>query len=168
MRSRVSFWLGGVFALVAAAACVSAQAQTVSPSLGGGPSSSVGGSSVGSSTAEAPNTGPTPTAAPTAAPTATPALPPAWVATSAGCRLWAQNPLSGISVTWTGQCPDNIASGDGVATWKWDDKTEKYEGSMVNGRAQGRGVNTLSDGSSYEGDWVDGHGAGKGVFKSRP
>ena len=60
---------------------------------------------------------------------------------------------------WTGPCTDGIAHGWGSAAGSnW-----RYEGAARDGKAQGRGTVTWSDGAFYEGDFVAGKRTGQGV-----
>ena len=60
---------------------------------------------------------------------------------------------------WTGPCADGQAYGEGRAAGSnW-----RYEGAARDGKAQGRGTVTRSDGASYEGDFVDGKEHGQGT-----
>lgn len=121
-----------------------------------------------------------------ALPTVLPAQESRWIADKNGCRIANLAPQEGESVDWTGDCRQGLAHGDGTLTWSTAGVvTEIYQGSMVDGYAEGRGKLWRrggayvgewkrsmqhgrgryedEDGSWYQGEWADGvpHGAGK-------
>ena len=61
------------------------------------------------------------------------------------CGLWESSPYKAISVTWTGQCKDGWATGEGLATFKYDfqasgqnvEMLSYASGSYQNGKAHG-------------------------------
>lgn len=66
--------------------------------------------------------------------------PPAWVADrNTGCKLWSQSSPPGETVTWSGQCKDGLASGEGEAKWSLDGTVrETNKVRLVKGRAEGQ------------------------------
>jgi hypothetical protein len=109
-----------------------------------------------------------------------------WITDKKGCRIANLAPQDGESVEWTGACRQGLAYGDGTLTWSMAGVvTEIYQGSMVDGYAEGqgklwrrggayvgewkrsmqhgRGRYEDEDGSWYQGEWAEGvpHGAGK-------
>ncbi|MBN1364891.1 MAG: hypothetical protein JW976_08825 [Syntrophaceae bacterium] len=53
-----------------------------------------------------------------------------------------------------------------IETYPFADGT-KYEGSIVNGKPNGRGTYTWANGSKYDGEFVDGKISGKGTYTCR-
>lgn len=90
----------------------------------------------------------------------------AWVADSrTGCKLWGYAPQPDRTVTWSGSCPDGYASGRGVAVWSIDGKPlERYEGDMLGGTYQGKGLYVWDNGERYSGDWAKGLQQGHGTY----
>jgi hypothetical protein len=87
-----------------------------------------------------------------------------WIMTEA---IWDDGrPQPNEYVTWSGGHDNNgFASGPGVLQWNIDGKpANRYEGSLVKGKINGKGVAHFANGNRYEGDWVDGRRTGKGVF----
>src|SRR5262249_21385844 len=71
---------------------------------------------------------------------------------------------AGETVSWSGGCgADGRTTGQGVAERTADGKVDRYEGDLVAGRANGRGVATNSNGSRYEGEFRDNKPHGRGV-----
>jgi hypothetical protein len=64
---------------------------------------------------------------------------------------------------YEGDIVDGNANGKGVATWS---NGRSYDGDWVDDKKNGKGVFTWADGRSYDGDWVDDKINGKGVFTS--
>ena len=82
-----------------------------------------------------------------------------------GCKVLNSNPQPNESITWSGNCRDGYADGQGVLQWFKDGKAgSRYEGNMVNGRSNGKGINTYESGNRYDGDWVDGRRSGNGTM----
>lgn len=73
--------------------------------------------------------------------TSTPALAESWVAdASTGCGIWSEEASSKDSATWSGNCVDGKASGNGTLEWFQDGKSVgTYEGDMRDGRLDGFG-----------------------------
>jgi len=89
-----------------------------------------------------------------------------WIADArTGCRIWAISLQPGLSALWSGGCEDGRATGEGVLQWSVAGRqTERYEGSLVGGRPQGRGSYTWADGEWYVGDYLDGRRHGRGAY----
>lgn len=45
------------------------------------------------------------------------AVEPNWIITDKGCKVWNPNPQPNESVTWSGECVDGKANGNGILTW---------------------------------------------------
>lgn len=89
---------------------------------------------------------------------------------STGCRIWSISLQPGLSVSWSGGCEGGIASGEGVLQWSFSGRpTERYEGTMREGRPHGRGSYSWPDGEWYLGEYLAGrrHGRGFYFFRSR-
>ena len=82
-----------------------------------------------------------------------------------GCKVWKPNLQPSESVTWSGNCADGYASGNGTARWSSGGKELlTYEGAFQAGVLQGKGVMTAAGGDRYEGNYKDGKRDGHGVY----
>jgi hypothetical protein len=85
-----------------------------------------------------------------------------------GCEVWNATPKGKEVISWSGGCRDGKVSGTGALVWVTDGKlTGRFEGDMVEGKAQGRGKADfwLKDGfAHYEGELKDSDLRGKGVL----
>jgi len=91
-----------------------------------------------------------------AAQTEKPAAPDWITASNQPCKIWNPQPQPNESVTWTGECKDGLASGQGVLAWTEDGKPDvRYEGQYANGKRNGHGVMITPDGKRIEGNWVN-------------
>ncbi|MDT8900112.1 hypothetical protein [Anaeroselena agilis] len=88
-----------------------------------------------------------------------------WSLTDNGYKIWNPCPQPNETVTWSsGADEEKYATGKGVIQWFEDGKPVMgYEGDVVKGKANGKGIATWPDGDRYEGDFVDGNMTGKGV-----
>ena len=81
------------------------------------------------------------------------------IANQPGCYTWNPNPQPEETVTWSGGCVDNKASGKGKRAWRFRKdgqwKTSSGEGEIRNDKMQGHWVSQLSDGSIWEGSYTD-------------
>jgi hypothetical protein len=78
----------------------------------------------------------------------------AWIADKSGCKVANPFPQSGESITWSGQCKNGTADGEGILQWYVDgNATDRYEGTLVDGWAEGKGTLTRADGGRYAGEW---------------
>lgn len=78
-----------------------------------------------------------------------------WIADKRGCKVANPSPQPDETITWSGPCKDGFADGDGVLTFYLAGKQHsRYEGTLKQGWAEGRGVLQLPDGSKYRGEWV--------------
>jgi hypothetical protein len=82
---------------------------------------------------------------------------PDWITvTNQPCKVWNPAPQPNESVTWSGECMDGYASGEGVLRWEVDGKLDAtYEGRYANGKRHGHGVLILADGRRIEGEWFN-------------
>ncbi len=90
-----------------------------------------------------------------------------WIAdTRTYCLVWNENPQSDQRVLWSGKCAvADIAEGPGVVQWiLHGEKSDRFEGSLVNGRRQGKGTMQWADGGRYDGAWRNDMRAGRGVM----
>lgn len=85
-----------------------------------------------------------------------------------GCLVWNASPQVEETVTWSGPCQDNRASGEGELIWRFPGNEDHYVGYMRNGKRHGQGKAVSPQGDRYEGNWVDGklHGHGAAVSLS--
>ncbi len=90
---------------------------------------------------------------------------PEWIADAKGCKVANLSPKQGESVTWSGGCTKGLANGEGMLTWfESGVKTEVYEGTMVDGYAEGRGK-LLGAGSTYIGEFKQSRQHGRGRYE---
>ena len=81
------------------------------------------------------------------------------------CQLYhSYNPVAGETVTWSGDCVDGKAHGEGRYVWRVNRDIYTYEGQMRAGKRDGKGIYTWADGSRYEGQWRDNRMHGQGTF----
>ncbi|UCD69463.1 MAG: hypothetical protein JSW48_05145 [Betaproteobacteria bacterium] len=114
----------------------------------------------------------------------------ATIADANGCKVYNPMPQEEESISWTGECRDGFAHGQGVLDWFIDDRLEeRYEGELKMGWADGEGTyvsrrgvrykgewkNSLQDGngtiqnpdgSIYKGEWKEGKPHGRGTYRS--
>ena|SRR5437016_5111697 len=82
---------------------------------------------------------------------------------TSGCRIPNPNPQENEAVTWSGDCQNGIAEGRGVLQWfAHAAPTDRYEGELHEGKANGHGVLTTRTGDRYDGEWRDGKANGLG------
>lgn len=67
-----------------------------------------------------------------------------------------------ISGTYTGECKNGLANGEGASIGE-----DRYTGTFKNGLPDGKGKYVFSNGDIYQGYWKDGHKDGKGKFTFR-
>ena len=86
--------------------------------------------------------------------TDTPAHPDWITATNQPCKIWNPEPQPNESVTWSGECKDGYASGEGVLRWTLNGKPDvEFTGRYANGKRNGHGVIATPDGKRMEGEW---------------
>lgn len=78
--------------------------------------------------------------------------------TTAECKVL----LKEISGSYTGDCKDGLADGQGIAQG-----TDRYEGSFSKGLPHGKGTYTYKNGDIFKGEWKHGFKNGKGKLKYR-
>lgn len=86
-----------------------------------------------------------------------------------GCAVWHGHPSppANWSIAWSGDCENGRGTGQGILLILADGKeTARYEGALVNGKPQGRGVFIKANGDSYQGDFDKGKFDGKGILIS--
>ena len=116
-------------------------------------------------TPETQETAETPAAtASTAAATASPAPSGAdWSITEdQPCEVWNYGNRDYEPFTWSGSCEEGKASGDGRLVFRGGEGV--YEGSMLAGKMDGRGVLDWANGFRYEGELRDGKQHGYGIL----
>lgn len=94
-------------------------------------------------------------------------LGPRWAVTeNQPCQVY--NPhdrsLNPITVTWSGECADGRATGEGQLVWRINDLAHSYTGRMRDGRRHGRGAYAWANGNRYEGQWRAGRRHGRGIM----
>jgi hypothetical protein len=93
---------------------------------------------------------------------------PGWIADArTDCRVWNRNPEPDpkTTISWSGACANGLAQGRGVLQWFVDGKPDqRYEGAFRDGKENGRGVLTYTDGSRYVGEYRDGKFNGRGTY----
>jgi hypothetical protein len=86
-----------------------------------------------------------------------------WIADKRGCKVANPFPRPGESITWSGECKNGFAHGEGVLQWFVNGKADdRYEGNLASGWAEGQGVLTKADGTKYAGNWKDSMQSGTG------
>ncbi|MCI5222155.1 MAG: hypothetical protein D3924_05665 [Candidatus Electrothrix sp. AR4] len=107
------------------------------------------------------------------------------------CQVWDSDPKPNQSITWSGECENGKADGEGVARWYEKNKEIgsiqgvmkegrcqgecfvriavgkqqiKYVGQLEDNNLHGKGTFTWPDGNEYSGDWLQGKRHGKGRF----
>ncbi len=89
-----------------------------------------------------------------------------WIADAKGCKVANISPKQGESISWSGDCHNGLANGEGTLTWfESGIKTEVYEGTMVDGYAEGRGK-LHGAGSVYIGEWKKSRQHGRGRYEA--
>lgn len=92
-----------------------------------------------------------------------------WIADKfSGCQVWNESPEQGESMSWSGACLNNKATGSGIMEFNRVSgnrvvTTSTFEGEFLEGKKHGKGTLTWANGDRYEGDWVDNKMQGKGT-----
>jgi hypothetical protein len=90
-----------------------------------------------------------------------------WIADKRGCKVANPFPRAGESITWSGECKNGFAHGEGVLQWYLNGKEDdRYEGNLELGWAEGRGVLYRGDGGKYDGEWKDSLQQGNGRYEA--
>ena len=89
-----------------------------------------------------------------------------WFVTKEGPKIWNANPQPNETASWSGAADaQGYAAGKGVLKWFVDGKIEQtYEGMMLRGKFNGKGILTYANGVRYDGDFVDDNYNGKGIL----
>lgn len=88
-----------------------------------------------------------------------------WITDPRGCKVSNVAPQEGETITWSGECKNGFAHGEGTLTWfEKGVKVETYNGTMVKGYAEGRGRLVRGSGV-YVGEWLKSQQHGKGRFE---
>ena len=86
-----------------------------------------------------------------------------WIADKRGCKVANPFPQPDESITWSGACKDGFADGEGVLTFLLSGREHsRFTGTLVLGRAQGKGVLEFPDGGRYNGQWAHSQENGQG------
>ncbi|SMF36879.1 Uncharacterized conserved protein [Azospirillum oryzae] len=73
------------------------------------------------------------------------------------CRVWDQYPDRRKTIRWSGACPGGWGNGPGVLSWSYDGRYDgQVEGTLVDGRLEGRARVTWRDGRRLDGNFRDG------------
>lgn len=77
-----------------------------------------------------------------------------WIEDERGCKVANPYPQPGETITWSGECKDGYANGQGVLIFFIDgEQHSRYEGNLDMGWAEGRGTLQFPDGGTYSGEW---------------
>jgi len=88
-----------------------------------------------------------------------------WISDSDGCKVWNPQPKPKESVTWSGECRDGYAEGEGILQWMHDGKFgSRFEGTLARGKPTGKGSFFTGNGALFDGNFVEGEPSGKGVM----
>ena len=94
----------------------------------------------------------------------TPCQSGSWLMDSAaGCRMWDCHPAPEDTAIWTGVCRGGVKVGRGMVQWfEHGRPIDRFEGTFVAGRREGRGRYVWNDTDWYEGSYGDDlpHGPG--------
>jgi hypothetical protein len=86
-----------------------------------------------------------------------------WTKTDSGCFVWDQDVQANETASWEGDCTSGFAEGAGTEVLRANGNVARYEGTMHNGKHDGRGVETWANGIRYVGNFRDGKISGHGV-----
>ena len=88
-----------------------------------------------------------------------------WFSTDkSDCKVWNPHPQPNETVSWTGNCSNGKANGNGALTWKSNTGIQKYVGQIRYGHANGQGTYTWDNGDKYIGEWKDDKMHGQGTY----
>lgn len=89
-----------------------------------------------------------------------------WVLTADGSKVWYEMSQLNEIITWSGsRDADGYATGQGKLQWFQNGKPgNTYEGNMLDGKKNGKGIYIQTNGDRYEGDFVDDKRSGKGIL----
>jgi hypothetical protein len=90
-----------------------------------------------------------------------------WISDKRGCKVANPFPQAGETITWSGDCKNGYANGQGVLQWFVNGKPDdRYEGTLSMGWAEGRGVLHKGDGGKYDGEWQHSLQQGMGRYEA--
>jgi hypothetical protein len=76
-----------------------------------------------------------------------------WIADANGCKIANPFPQPEETVTWSGDCNNGLADGEGVLEWFIGGQPrDRYQGTLKQGWAEGKGT-LVREGMRYSGDW---------------
>ena len=82
------------------------------------------------------------------------------------CHVWKSYPQEGENVSWSGECQDGLAQGEGTLTEEAGGVKTETTGYLVDGKRQGRWTVRLANGGVLEGPFVDGKRHGRWTARS--
>lgn len=89
------------------------------------------------------------------------------IADKNGCKVYNPMPQQEESISWTGECRDGFAHGNGILDWFIGDRLEeRYEGELKMGWADGEGTYVSRRGVRYKGGWKDSLQDGEGIIQN--
>lgn len=84
------------------------------------------------------------------------------------CTVWNATPQTNDKVTWTDDCADGKAAGQGTLVWHYSAgnkrEAQTYTCTIWDGRKHGPGEFVWANRDRYTGDWRNGKRDGRGVF----
>jgi hypothetical protein len=87
------------------------------------------------------------------------------ILTKQGWKIASDHQQADYEATWSGDIGDGFPNGQGILQAFQNGKLVlKYEGNMLNGTMNGKGVIISADGGRYEGDWINNRKNGKGIM----
>ena len=90
------------------------------------------------------------------------ALKAKWFPTDlVNCLVWNPDPQPEETVTWSGKCLNGKVNGVGVLSWSNGDK---YIGEYKNGNMHGQGTYAWKKKDQYTGEWQNNNFHGQGTF----
>ena len=84
------------------------------------------------------------------------------------CSVWNRSLEPGATVTWTGECSQGRAQGEGTLKWVWEggERTSESTGSLQDGKRHDRWLVQEADGDVWEGPYVEGERHGDWVWRT--
>ena len=86
-----------------------------------------------------------------------------FIAKNQSCQVYFPYFEAGDTFTWSGECVDRKASGEGRLAWEHNEASGVYKGWMRGGRFNGQGAASWANGDRYEGDWRNDKRHGRGI-----